>query len=383
MCKQNSIDDAPVALPGGLLAPPSAPAAASPLIPGPAVAPTPVGPDPTRFSQRMANAGAAADRQLGNTTTGTPCATCAVDIRLEHRSRYTAMTRYSPQEWVAAAKFIFLVGQERVLSVRVAEPKGAVATWEVTPVGAHSGTIATRTGTGERFDYTPTVTQAQRPITGARTPNRPIQYTIKAKVVVGGQVHEKTETVEQDERDIIRQEYVDFRTWRAGFTLHIPYRNRIVEPTRTQMRGNYTLVVDSAMTVLLTATEAELGKSIVVSSGWRNPRRNIAAGSTIPNSNHQHGGAVDMKPADEGTGAAGRRDAYLDLYNAARRVECRQVLLEKNAKQLYPGKQAFPTPSAKVPDADKDGIADSVQGLLDIASHVHIDRSPPDESEDD
>lgn len=362
---------------------------------GPAVSPTPLQ-QTNSFSKQMEQAGAAADQQLGDKATGQPCATCPLQTRLEHRSKYTAMTRYSPQEWVAKEKFIFLVGKDasgsnRTLSVRVAEPAGASATWEVTPIGAHSGTLEKKTGTGNRFDYTPTVTQAQRPITGSRTPNPPIEYKIKATITHDGKTQEIVEVVTQDERDIIRQEYVDFRTWRTGFTLHVPYRNRIVTPTRQEMRGNYQLVVDSAMTALLTATEGVLGTRINVSSGWRNPRRNIAAGSKVPNSNHQHGGAVDMQPVGQKqmVGAT-RRSAYLALYNAARQVPSRVVLLERNSAQLYPTSAAVATPNAKAPDTDHDGIPDSavskgrsVQAIFDDASHVHIDRAPPDEAEDD
>jgi hypothetical protein len=350
-----------------------------------------VGGDPTRLSQRMADAGAAADRRLGDAPANNACATCAAQVRLEHRSQYTAMPRYSQQEWVPAARFIFLVGKDhsnadRRLSVRVAEPAGASATWEVTPIGAHSGTLKTSTGTGNRFDYTPSVTQAQRPITGSRTPNQPVQYRIKATITHDGKTQEIVETVAQDERDIIRQEYVDFRTWRAGFTLHVPYRNRIREPSRPQMRGNYTLVVDSAMTDLLTATEARYGGTITVSSGWRNPRRNIAAGSKVPNSNHQHGGAVDMQPASAHAPASPtRRHEYLNLYNAALGVSARMVLLERNSQALYPGRGAVPSPSPKAPDRDQDGIPDAsgIQATFDNATHVHIDRAPPDEAEDD
>ncbi|MCY1013811.1 hypothetical protein OV079_51470 [Nannocystis pusilla] len=93
----------------------------------------------------------------------------------------------------------------------MAEPEGASATWEVKPIGDHSGKIAKPTGTGNRFDYTPEVTNAQRPITASRKPNPPVQYSIKATITHEGKSHEITEIVTQDERDIIRQEYVDQR----------------------------------------------------------------------------------------------------------------------------------------------------------------------------
>jgi uncharacterized protein YcbK (DUF882 family) len=355
---------------------------------GPAVSPQPVGGDPTHFSKRMTTAGTAADTKLGDSTTGAPCATCPFKIRLEHRSRYTQMTKYSKQEWVAAKDFIFLIGQQRVLNVRVAEPAGAVATWEVTPVGAHSGTLKPNTGTGNQFDYTPQVTQAQRPITASRSPNPAVKYRIKATVTANGHTQELTETVEQDERDIIRNEYVDFRTWRerngVHFTLHVPYRNRIVAASRPELRGNYVLVIDSAMTLLLNATTALYGSQLRVTSGWRNPRRNLAAGSTAVNSNHQHGGAVDMAPGDSHTATgATRRGGFVTLYNDAKQVDSRYVVLEAGAAVLYQGPPLAVT--AKQKDVDEDGIADGTGavGLFNQADHVHMDRSPPDEAEDD
>ncbi|MFY0534303.1 D-Ala-D-Ala carboxypeptidase family metallohydrolase [Nannocystis pusilla] len=363
---------------------------------GRAVSPEPIQGQTNRFSKQMENAGTAADQQLGDKPAGGECATCPPRIRLEHRSQYTAKTRYSEKEWVVADKFIFLVGKDastkfRTLSVRVAEPAGASATWEVKPIGDHSGKIAKPTGTGNRFDYTPEVTNAQRPITASRKPNPPVQYSIKATITHEGKSHEITEIVTQDERDIIRQEYVDQRMWRTGFTLHVPYRTRIKETARADLRGNYQLILDSAMTELLTATEAAYGASVFVSSGWRNPRRNLAAGSEVPNSNHQHGGALDMQPVGQKqmTGAT-RRSAYLRLYNAARSVRSRVVLLEKGPKAVYPSSAAVPEPTPKTPDNNEDGIPDAatsggskVESLFDIASHVHIDRAAPDEADDD
>ena len=355
---------------------------------GAAVAPTPVGPNATAFSQTMTTAGTAADTTLGGAATDGSCATCPFTIRLEHRSQYTAMPRYKPNEWVAANEFIFLIGQQRVLSVRVAEPAGAVATWEVTPVGAHSGTLNPRTGSGNRFDYTPQVTQTQRPIGPARVPNPAVKYRIKATVTANGRTQEKIETIEQDERDIIRNEYVDFRTWRerngVRFTLHVPYRNRIIDASRPELRGNYVLVVDSAMSLLLAATAENYTGRIAITSGWRNPRRNLAAGSTAVNSNHQHGGAVDMATSDSHTATgATRRTGYVALYNAAKQVTARYVVLEAGATVLYQGPAIAVTGTQR--DADHDGIADGTGAVSQFngADHVHIDRAPPNEAEDD
>ncbi|MFO0549430.1 MAG: hypothetical protein U0271_13645 [Polyangiaceae bacterium] len=325
-------------------------------------------------------------------------------VRLEFKSRYTSQTKpagrdcYTTSEWVDASEFIFLVGQGRDITVRVASPAGASATWTVEPIGTHSGTIPTSTGTGNEFTFVPEVTHDERPTDASRVPNPAVQYRIKAVVDVHGVAENHEETITQDERDIIRQEFLDQRMWRDKFTLHVPYRTRIVETDRTDVRGNYTLILDSAISHLLEATEANLGLgagSIKVSSGWRNPRRNLAAGSTVVNSNHQHGGAVDMQPANPGTGA-NRRHALLNLYNAALDVsDARTVLLEHNAKQLYQGKKAMPEPSSTDPDNDGDGLPDvatitykseptrTYAELFDYATHVHIDKDPVDGGDDD
>ncbi|AKT41228.1 D-Ala-D-Ala carboxypeptidase family metallohydrolase [Chondromyces crocatus] len=354
------------------------------------------------FSRTMSDAGTAADGQLGTEQADGACSTCPFVLRLEHRSRYTAMPKYSDQEWVPRERFIFLVGQGRVLSVRVAEPEGAVATWEVTPVGAYSGTVDPSTGSGNRFDYTPVVTERQRTehprdpnqttdtstpiLIGYRRPNSGIQYRIKATVTHNGHTQEVEETVVQDERDIIRQEYVDYRTWRDGFRLHVPYRNRIVEASDPALRGNYNLVLDSAMTALAQEVRANCAGAVRISSGWRNPRRNRAVNSTAANSNHQHGGAVDLQPSGTSNGTQGtvqHRAAYLELYNAALATPHNSVLLERNATPLYPRNEAVPVPSPADPDTNADGVPDRFDPAFGRANHVHIDRSPPNESEDD
>ncbi|MFO0612707.1 MAG: hypothetical protein U0414_08980 [Polyangiaceae bacterium] len=336
-------------------------------------------------------------------------------VRLEFKSRYTSQDKpadrdcYTTTEWVAHDQLPFLVGQGRSISVRVAAPVGASATWKVTPIGTHSGTIKTSTGSGSEFEFTPEVTNTQRPTSASRSPNPPVEYDIEATVVVAGTTYTKKERITQDERDIIRQEFLDQRMWRSGFELHIPYRNRLVETTIPELRGNYTLILDSAVSHLLEATTAELASTsadlgvelsgITVSSGWRNPRRNLAAGSKIVNSNHQHGGAVDMQPNPWGSGATHRK-AMLALYNAALAVaDARMVLIEHGwCGLMLKGKT--PVPAAEAGDEDglpeqtltfykigDDGKKFSTTGtyadMFDYATHVHIDKDPVDGGSDD
>ncbi|AKT41738.1 D-Ala-D-Ala carboxypeptidase family metallohydrolase [Chondromyces crocatus] len=351
---------------------------------GKAVSPEPVDGDPTRFSKRMTDAGNEADQKLGDTQADGACSTCPFKVRLEHKSRYTK--KYLDKEWVPwDAPFTFLIGQERVLSVRVAEPAGASATWKIEPVGDHSGVVKPATGTGNQFDYTPNADKRKPLASGSRSPNKPVEYKITATVTHNGGTQEVVETIKQDEKDIIRQEYVDFRTWFVGkkgdrFVLHVPLRNHVVAPSRPSLRtGNYSLVVDSATSELLAAVEANLGGKVTVNSGWRNPRRNQAVGG-VTNSNHQHGGAVDMKPTVDGAGKPG---GMYQIYNAALKSGGRAAILEHGGTAIYPTNKAVPAISDESPDKNNNGVPDTMDGKFAHATHVHIDRDPPNGGEDD
>jgi hypothetical protein len=102
----------------------------------------------------------------------------------------------------------------------------------------------------------------------------------------------------QDETDIIRQEYVDLRA------RSVPGRSDIVVPTVAIFNtGNYTLIVDGGLDNAFTNTETEFGAltpagnavpAISVSSGYRNPRRNVDVGSVSVNSPHVRGTALDL-----------------------------------------------------------------------------------------
>lgn len=130
---------------------------------------------------------------------------------------------------------------------------------------------------------------------GSTKPNDPIKYTIEASV--GG--FTETLDLEQDETDIIRQEYVDYK-------IPIPIRDVIKKPTnRAFNNGNYTLIIDMDLQHHLDEVVARFQTicigvvpipGVSVTSGYRNPRKNSNVGSIVPNSKHTYGSALDIKP---------------------------------------------------------------------------------------
>jgi hypothetical protein len=168
------------------------------------------------------------------------------------------------------------------------------ADWTVQGVSPNAGDGNPHRATNRsQFSFRPN--PRRRPTTGSRTPNDPIQYRVEARA--GGQTAAFDLT--QDETDIIRQEYIDLGPTRP------PARSSIVAPTiATYNTGNYSLIVDGGMDNAMTNTEREFqtltpagtaAPAIGVSSGYRNPRRNVAAGSEFPvTSRHVWGTALDL-----------------------------------------------------------------------------------------
>jgi hypothetical protein len=194
--------------------------------------------------------------------------------------------------------------------------------WTVTGVSPNAGNGNPHTATNKTsFAFTPNPTHRLK--TGSRSPNDPIEYRVDATAGTSKASLDLT----QDETDIIRQEYVDFG---AG----PPARSDIVTPSiATYNTGNYNLIVDMGMDNARTSTETEFATltqaaaphppaaapgdagvgadggaaqqpppvpvpAIGVSSGYRNPRRNVAAGSVIgTHSSHVRGRALDLTVA--------------------------------------------------------------------------------------
>jgi hypothetical protein len=166
--------------------------------------------------------------------------------------------------------------------------------WTVTGVSADAGNGNPHTAKNKtQFSFKPN--PSKRPKTGSRSPNDPIEYRVDADAGGGS----SSFSLIQDETDIIRQEYIDLGP------VTPPARTDIVTPTiATYNTGNYSLIVDGGMDNALTSTETEfqtltpkgsVAPAISVSSGYRNPRRNVAAGSQFPvGSRHVWGKALDL-----------------------------------------------------------------------------------------
>jgi hypothetical protein len=166
--------------------------------------------------------------------------------------------------------------------------------WTVTGISANAGSGNPHSAANKtQFSFKPN--PSRRPTTGSRSPNDPIEYRVDAEA--GGA--RGSFNMIQDETDIIRQEYIDL-----GPTTP-PARSSIVAPTiATYNTGNYSLIVDGGMDNALNNTNTEfqaltpvgsIAPAISVSSGYRNPRRNVAAGSQFPvTSRHVWGTALDL-----------------------------------------------------------------------------------------
>jgi Domain of unknown function (DUF4157) len=177
---------------------------------------------------------------------------------------------------------------------RITLTAGESVNWTVHGVSSNAGNgnphqAANRT----QFSFRPN--PSRRPTSGSRTPNDPIQYSVEAQA--GGRTG--TFDLMQDETDIIRQEYIDLGPSRP------PDRANIVSPSNATFNtGNYSLIVDGGMDNAFNSTETAfqaltpagtVTPQIGVSSGYRNPRRNVAVGSNFPvGSRHVWGTALDL-----------------------------------------------------------------------------------------
>jgi len=224
-----------------------------------------------------------------------------------------------PATWVTAKDYHFLIGKlteetagrKITFRLKTALPAGVTADPPVVIPGTDSGTVGPVTiviGTATpTWSFTPTVTTTNpRPTSGTIFPNTCVEYSIK--VTVTGQSQPAPETIKQDDRDIIRQEYLDSRMFVPGFTLEVPTladRDKIKEQSSLAFTADnsYTLVLDKGMNEMYKKTrdafaQAAFGQAIAVGSGWRSPRRNRNIPASAINSPHQTGHAVDMVPAN-------------------------------------------------------------------------------------
>jgi hypothetical protein len=202
-------------------------------------------------------------------------------------------------------------------------------TWTVTslngasPSMVASGTVNSGPGGISTFSFSPADSGAlvqfrQTQFKNAsKTPNLPLSFEVVA-AAQGNKVslsQSSAGTLMQDETDTMRQEYVDFQ-------LNVPDRSEIVptidDGTGNQYNvGNYGVMVSEALpdhfTAILAAYRAQTtvvngatvgipaNASVIIKSGFRNPRRNVYAGSKHNTqgdiSRHVLGSAFDLVPS--------------------------------------------------------------------------------------
>jgi hypothetical protein len=232
---------------------------------------------------------------------------------------------------------------------------------------------------------------------GGDSPNAPISFTVKLELLIGGQVVDVAEVspeeLQQDEKDCLRQEYVDF----AQANL-LPAEERFlpayqdVKPALDAPNrfgpghsgyntGNYANVqLDGGMQARLASLVAALknrpvveayklnGKlkyrtllnrngqpvrlpstlkasDLVISAGFRCPRRNYLAGSVYPNSSrHTRGRALDIVPPNTIRVVRDGRSLQLNLHNhiyptllAAAQQVSQSAITEQGAKPVPAG----------------------------------------------
>ncbi len=216
------------------------------------------------------------------------------------------------------------------LNASVGGGKGGVpVTWTVTSLNSAAPSkvvtgVVVNSGPGgiSTFSFTPSQSGTLAPFrqkqftSGSRTANDPLSFEVMASAE-GKQVtlsQSGIGTLMQDDTDTLRQEYVDFQ-------LTVPDRSKVVptidDGTGNQYNmGNYDVQVSVALpahyTAILAAYRAQTtvvngttvgipaDATITISSGYRNPRRNKAAGSVHNTqgdiSRHVLGSAFDLVP---------------------------------------------------------------------------------------
>ena len=168
--------------------------------------------------------------------------------------------------------------------------------WEVEGLTDDDGTV-NEVDNGEQDIHAFTPNAINRPTAGSRQPNTAISYVVKCTILG----LKKEFNLEQDEVDILRQEYIDYgTTWQ-------PERTEVHEEAGRWNTGNYNYIASSGEDRFqeiwdglqtnyqnLCAQAQITDTALTFNSCYRNPQRNRAVGSTLINSNHTIGHAMDI-----------------------------------------------------------------------------------------
>lgn len=141
------------------------------------------------------------------------------------------------------ARTSFVTAEEMVVRARVqgggAELAGRIR-WAVKPMGSHSGPPTPAEAMGPELTFRGA---SALPLTGSRDPNPPLEYEVVAMLELEGRTLEAklppATFIRQEEADILRQEYLDYRT------TFVPALANVRVPGRTTLnRGNYSVIVE-------------------------------------------------------------------------------------------------------------------------------------------
>jgi hypothetical protein len=203
----------------------------------------------------------------------------------------------------------FVTDSDRRLSVvawaRVQGVPAEAIRWEVTPPAGFS-LPAGPLPTGPVLRVT-----LARPDGNPKGGGGPLAIRVRASVARDGRIWEARESVTQDERDQMRQEYVDLRREsvpeRYRFLDAAQYAERYgrrfpqirfeelnwsVNPD-TGERYRYVIVAERLLEGLA-RTRARYERPLIFNSGYRNPTRQVEVHAPVKESLHQYGLAADL-----------------------------------------------------------------------------------------
>jgi hypothetical protein len=233
----------------------------------------------------------------------------------------------------------FLVGDGQPaisVSIRTAPQAGEIM-WAIKPSNKFSGTVDPSAGPSKESKFTPDASAARATLrSGSRTPNVPIGYLISAVMASNGRQESTIEQILQDEKSILRQEYVDFAAQpipqgmvglppappaRSALTLHNgPFNvgNYQYVVNLADMQGRFNNIVSAyrsqSVTVNGQVVQIPQTAGVTVKSAYRNPQRNRSVGSHHVNSFHVLGRALDLVPATPVTVQIAGHPVHLGLH---------------------------------------------------------------------
>jgi len=167
--------------------------------------------------------------------------------------------------------------------------------------------------------------QLSRPNGNADGLGEPLSLKVRARLVVDGRTETREATITQDLRDRLRQEYVDLE--RA----YVPSRRDLLDEQQFQLaygkkypsvsfaslnwsrlpgkEERYPVILAREELVqTLEKTNALYGRTLVVSSGFRNPVRQAVVHGSVAESHHQYGRAADLYVAPDSSAPKSGRD---------------------------------------------------------------------------